>query len=869
MSAVTSRYILLLSQIALLMISTWPLRSTFMPMGHFGLLDGNLSSNQDLALYGTVALPWDYAMTDGLSHTVSHDFNTDLDDPHHVSGSGLIPSADDSTHDPLPPPEPPPRQQNSSAKAYRTVAISCKKINWDYMAMDGLNCTVPHDFNTDLDDPHHVPCLILGDDSAPVPLPPPEPPPRLQNSSADKSVSWDTTVCDPNQARRFSVQLNCKTCIELDGETLSIPFWDPQAPSANMRQITLCCTDSANMLRRRTTTLCCTDLFDGETLSILYPHSGDNHAGSVSFKCLTVCCHSDYGVIKHPGTPMVVYLDIPGLMQKMISIDVSCIKRCQISMAVEECEYIGTNSITISGGHDAFHNDTRAFGKTILLEEACCVVHLKQKNGETVFYHSGIAEADNLGDPYQVVYQLHPPICGIHPAPSLGRSIIASTIVIASSSWWFLTLRFQSPFDPVMIQTNYLLVGSMLPARIWLLPCTPGGLPTFPLTAVTSVAIMPCLVVITCMSLRSCTHQVALCSNDAPPVGSRYPKESTNSKAASHWTRVTLPQLYAVVPVDCHNTTANIVWRKGPFVAITFKGDGSCQLIAVFCKEQNNALWFHGSGCTKSSGMITFVLVSGETISDNTLSLLWEFHFVFGTVQPLQFTHGETAITPGQNQKAMNNMVPSKASWNKLEKCFMIVDFCGYTNCAIDSVVQRDRGVLTFEKEWILWYLLQYTSMVSAHYVQQTHIYLVHVWKMNTCESEHFMHLFRPTVTVGEIPTRKQGEVSSTTRYMAYLIVSACAPLTHAICLSNSENSNVQHGFSCERENYESLEEDYWDRCNSTETTRCHMIFTRLMDIDININVSKYQSCGHSIHGETKDLVDNISSAQKPERTDS
>jgi hypothetical protein len=177
--------------------------------------------------------------------------------------------------------------------------------------------------------------------------------------------------------------------------------------------------------------------------------------------------------------------------------------------------------------------------------------------------------------------------------------------------------------------------------------------------------------------------------------------------------------------------------------------------------------------------------------------------------------------------------------------------------------------MLTFEKEWILWYLLQYTSMVSAHYVQQTHIYLVHVWKMNTCESERFMHLFRPTVTVEEIPTRKQGVFSSTTRYIAYLIVSACAPLTHAICLSNSENSNVQHGFSCERENYESLEEDYWDRYNSTETTSCHMIFAPLMDIDININVSKYQSCGHSIHGETKDLVDNISSAQKPERTDS
>jgi transcription elongation factor Elf1 len=57
-------------------------------------------------------------------------------------------------------------------------------------------------------------------------------------------------------------------------------------------------------------------------------------------------------------------------------------------------------------------------------------------------------------------------------------------------------------------------------------------------------------------------------------------------------------------------------------------------------------------------------------------------------------------------------------------------------------------------------------------------------------------------------------------------------------------------------------------RYNSTKTTSCHMIFTPLVDMNININVSKCQSCGHSIRGEKKDLVDNILSAQKPERTD-
>ena len=174
-----------------------------------------------------------------------------------------------------------------------------------------------------------------------------------------------------------------------------------------------------------------------------------------------------------------------------------------------------------------------------------------------------------------------------------------------------------------------------------------------------------------------------------------------------------------------------------------------------------------------------------------------------------------------------------------------------------------------FQSEWILSYLLQYTTLVSTHHVDMTHVYLLNVWETNTCGSEVYKHLFRATVTAEEIPTRELGVVSCTTRYIGYLIVSQCAPFTYAVCLtvSNSKNSNVQHGFSGERENYQSLDNDYWIRYNSTETTSCHMIFAPLMDMDININVSKCQSCGHSIHGETKDLVANISSAQKPERT--
>jgi hypothetical protein len=93
------------------------------------------------------------------------------------------------------------------------------------------------------------------------------------------------------------------------------------------------------------------------------------------------------------------------------------------------------------------------------------------------------------------------------------------------------------------------------------------------------------------------------------------------------------------------------------------------------------------------------------------------------------------------------------------------------------------------------------------------------MWETNTCGSEVYKHLFRATVTAEEIPTRELGEVSCTTWYIGYLIVSQFAPFTYAVCLSHSKNLKVQHGFSGKRENYQSLEDDYWIRYNSMETT--------------------------------------------------
>ena len=293
---------------------------------------------------------------------------------------------------------------------------------------------------------------------------------------------------------------------------------------------------------------------------------------------------------------------------------------------------------------------------------------------------------------------------------------------IAFLPW--LTLRFKNLVDPA-VQRHYSLVGSAparsLPGIIWFLPCNPGGLQTFPWTDVTS-ATTPCLVVTMGTTLKSRTR-MALCWNDGPPVRSWYPKESIDVKAASHWAMVNRPQLYTELPVDLQNTSTTLFWSKGPF-AVTFQDDDTRRLIAAICKEQNDT-WFHELSYTRSSGMITLVPVSGETMSDNILSLLWRCHLVFETTHPFVFTHGETNSTPGRIQKVVNNMLSSVASWNRFDKCSMTDDLCGSTHCAIDSVVQRDRGVTTFHQEWIPSYLLQYIAMVSTHDDELTHIYII------------------------------------------------------------------------------------------------------------------------------------------------
>jgi hypothetical protein len=78
-----------------------------------------------------------------------------------------------------------------------------------------------------------------------------------------------------------------------------------------------------------------------------------------------------------------------------------------------------------------------------------------------------------------------------------------------------------------------------------------------------------------------------------------------------------------------------------------------------------------------------------------------------------------------------------------------------------------------------------------------------------------------------------------TTRNITDVTTARRAPFTYVDHLSISENSNVQHGFSGERINYQLLEPDYWDQYNSTENKSCHMILAPLMYIPTNINAAK------------------------------
>jgi hypothetical protein len=215
------------------------------------------------------------------------------------------------------------------------------------------------------------------------------------------------------------------------------------------------------------------------------------------------------------------------------------------------------------------------------------------------------------------------------------------------------------------------------------------------------------------------------------------------------------------------------------------------QLHDGFCKEQNG-LWFHESGRAIPLCMLVSRPISGENMSVHTLGKLWKHYFVWKMLRLFVLMHGETISTPGRIEKENKCSISIRISRHKLSKCVIAMDLCGYTHCAIDSVVQRDWGVTTFHQEWIQSYLLQYTLMVSTHNDELRHIHWLHVLKANICGSEVYKHLFRAKVITEEIPTRELGKFPCTTRYIAYLIVLECALFTYAVRLSNLENSNVR-----------------------------------------------------------------------------
>jgi hypothetical protein len=347
--AVTSRY-LLLAQIVLLIMSTWP-QTAFISMAHFRLLGVSLHSDQELP---HLHAAWDYAVMDGLCHYVPpagahlHDFNMDL---HDSDVAGLI-LDDNSAPAPLPPPEPPPRLQNSLANTFPKVASYLTDISVDpkqpaqqfsvqlicipSVELDGETPSIlcdpqapsanmcqttlcsnshkkaPHDIRTHTSQVHdeiaqavsllHVHWVkdssillldggpsLLSECTAATPLPPPEPPPGLQDASVttfNNAVIFNTDVASfPSTSEEAFVHVEFKT---LCGATIPCITRGSQVLAANTNRTILCLT---------------TDLFDGETPSKLFVPSKDDSENSAYFKNLQIC-NSESGAIEQPSTTM-------------------------------------------------------------------------------------------------------------------------------------------------------------------------------------------------------------------------------------------------------------------------------------------------------------------------------------------------------------------------------------------------------------------------------------------------------------------------------------------------------------------------------------------------------------------------------------
>ena len=174
--------------------------------------------------------------------------------------------------------------------------------------------------------------------------------------------------------------------------------------------------------------------------------------------------------------------------------------------------------------------------------------------------------------------------------------------------------------------------------------------------------------------------------------------------------------------------------------------------------------------------------------------------------------------------------------------------------------MHRDRGVTTFEKEWVHWYLLRYvvrlcikvlleiTRELSSCVVHTTVMPPLFSWFLKAYACMFFMHLDRSTTTEEDYSTRELGVLMSTTRNIEYVNVTAFAVVNMANHLCNLENSNVTREDTRDQENYQSLKAKYSDRYSSTGTKGNDMNLGQSVYIDASINMTKYEIVDRSIY---------------------
>ena len=255
--------------------------------------------------------------------------------------------------------------------------------------------------------------------------------------------------------------------------------------------------------------------------------------------------------------------------------------------------------------------------------------------------------------------------------------------------------------------------------------------------------------------------------------------------------------------------------------------------------KRHNALSFHRVREAIASGVFIFKHIPGENNPADIVSKHWGYNCVWHMLRTICHVDGETVDSPGRKDKDVTTALDINTVLYRTHQCVVVPTL---QQSAPKSNVQRDRGVLAFRSEWILWMRLHYRDTFGMK-----------LWYQGVYRDEG-MPLSLGTkiiiwyVLIKEMPVTPDDNLTAECvemprrarlRNIACTAVSEYAPFTYALRLSNLENSNVQHGFSGNYINYQSLEQDYWDRYNSTGNTSCHMILGPLMYIPTNINLVK------------------------------